>query len=319
MRILVTGGTGFLGRHVVRTLLEHGHSVLVPSRSPGPGGGLNVVANSIDLKSQMSTRLAFQISKPDVVVHLAAEVGGIGANRANPGRYCYANLAMGLNVVEESRIYDVKKFVMVGTVCSYPCDTPAPFKEGDLWNGFPEITNAPYGIAKRAIMELLRAYSLQYGLASTVLIPTNLYGPGDNFDPETSHVIPAMVRKMAGLPKEVRLWGTGRATREFLYVTDAARAVVMACEEDLPQGGPLHRTMNLGSGEEIRMSALARKVAWACGYDELPRMAWDCTMPDGQPRRLVDSSRAKADLGWEPQVRLDEGLAKTVEYFRSKA
>jgi GDP-L-fucose synthase len=254
-------------------------------------------------------------ARPDVVIHLAAEVGGIGANMAQPGRFFYANMAMGLHLVEHARRRGIEKFVHTGTVCAYPKHCPIPFREDDLWNGYPEETNAPYGVAKKAIFVMLDGYRRQYGLASAVTVPVNLYGPGDNFDPATSHVIPALIRKceearLTGAD-EVICWGTGSATREFLYVDDAAEGIVKAAEiieEPLP--------INLGGGVEIAIRDLVAKIAAACGY--AGRISWDASKPDGQPRRSLDITRAKTLLGWEPRQDFDTGLAATVAWWRER-
>jgi GDP-L-fucose synthase len=255
-------------------------------------------------------------ARPDVVIHLAAEVGGIGANMAHPGRFFYANMAMGLHLVEHARRRGLAKFVHTGTVCAYPKHCPIPFREDDLWNGYPEETNAPYGVAKKAIFVMLDGYRREYGLQSAVAVPVNLYGPGDNFDPASSHVIPALIRKceearVVNAP-EVVCWGTGAATREFLYVDDAAEGIVRAAElmeEPVP--------INLGGGVEIPIRDLVVKIAAACDY--AGRIAWDATKPDGQPRRGLDISRARQLLGWEPRQDFDAGLAKTVTWWREQA
>ncbi|GMU33775.1 MAG: GDP-L-fucose synthase [Planctomycetia bacterium] len=257
--------------------------------------------------SQMYVQL-----RPDIVIHLAAEVGGIGANRASPGRFFYANLAMGMHLIEQARDAGLKKIVMVGTVCSYPKHTPVPFREDDLWNGYPEGTNAPYGIAKKALLVMLQAYRQQYGLNGVYLIPVNLYGPGDNFDLETSHVIPAMIRKFVDArvsgAAEVTLWGTGSASREFLYVEDCARAIVMATQR---YDGA--EPVNIGTGREITIRDLAEKIRGIVGYRG--RIIWDSTKPDGQPRRCLDTSRAKAAFGFEATTGFDEGLQRTVDWY----
>lgn len=257
--------------------------------------------------SQMYVQL-----RPDIVIHLAAEVGGIGANRASPGRFFYANLAMGMHLIEQARDAGLKKIVMVGTVCSYPKHTPVPFREDDLWNGYPEGTNAPYGIAKKALLVMLQAYRQQYGLNGVYLIPVNLYGPGDNFDLETSHVIPAMIRKFVDAKlsgaAEITLWGTGSASREFLYVEDCARAIVMATQR---YDGA--EPVNIGTGREITIRDLAEKIRGIVGYRG--RIIWDSTKPDGQPRRCLDTSRAKAAFGFEATTGFDEGLQRTVDWY----
>ena len=306
-RIVVTGGAGFLGTAVCRVLAARGvapERIFVPRRA------------EFDLTDESAVERLYDVARPDVVIHLAAEVGGIGANMAHPGRFFYANMAMGLHLVEHARRRGLAKFVHTGTVCAYPKHCPIPFREDDLWNGYPEETNAPYGVAKKAIFVMLDGYRREYGLHSAVAVPVNLYGPGDNFDPASSHVIPALIRKceearVAKAP-EVVCWGTGVATREFLYVDDAAEGIVRAAEvmeEPVP--------INLGGGVEIPIRDLVVKIAAACGY--AGRIAWDATKPDGQPRRGLDISRARKLLGWEPRQDFDAGLAKTVAWWRERA
>jgi GDP-L-fucose synthase len=254
--------------------------------------------------------------KPDAVIHLAAEVGGIGANRDQPGRFFYANMAMGLHLIEHARLNGIKKFIQVGTICAYPKFTPVPFKEDQLWNGYPEETNAPYGIAKKALLVMLQAYRSQYGLNGIYLLPVNLYGPGDNFDLRTSHVIPAMIRKFIEArdrgEDEVVLWGTGGASREFLYVEDCARAIVMAAR-DYDGADPV----NLGAGFEITIRDLAEKIRTMTGFEG--EVAWDESKPDGQPRRCLDVSMAREYFGFEANMDFDQGLQRTVEWFRDHA
>jgi GDP-L-fucose synthase len=306
-RIVVTGGAGFLGTAVCRVLAARGvapERIFVPRRA------------EFDLTVESAVERLYDVARPDVVIHLAAEVGGIGANMAHPGRFFYANMAMGLHLVEHARRRGLAKFVHTGTVCAYPKHCPIPFREDDLWNGYPEETNAPYGVAKKALFVMLDGYRREYGLKSAVAVPVNLYGPGDNFDPASSHVIPALIRKceearVAQAP-EVVCWGTGAATREFLYVDDAAEGIVRAAEvmeEPVP--------INLGGGVEIPIRDLVVKIAAACGY--AGRIAWDATKPDGQPRRGLDISRARKLLGWEPRQDFDVGLAKTVAWWREQA
>lgn len=306
-RIVVTGGAGFLGQAVCRTLRERGvpaDRIMVPRR------------RDFDLTVEADVARLYDEARPDVVIHLAAEVGGIGANMAHPGRFFYANMAMGLHLVEHARRHGLTKFVHTGTVCAYPKHCPVPFREDDIWNGYPEETNAPYGVAKKAIFVMLDGYRREFGLASAVALPVNLYGPGDNFDPASSHVIPALIRKceearISGAD-EVVCWGTGSATREFLYVDDAAEGIVRAAEvmeEPVP--------INLGGGAEIPIRDLVVKIAAACGFTG--RIAWDASKPDGQPRRGLDISRARALLGWEPRQTFDAGLAATVAWWRAQA
>jgi len=302
-RIVVTGGAGFLGRCVQKELLQQGvarEQMFIPRR------------REYDLTSPEAVRRMYDDMQPGVVIHLAAEVGGIGANHSQPGRYFYSNIAMGMNLIEEARLRGIAKFVQVGTVCSYPKFTPVPFREEDLWNGYPEETNAPYGIAKKALLVMLQAYRQQHGLNGIYLIPVNLYGPGDNFDLETSHVIPAMIRKFIeakrqGSPR-VELWGTGAASREFLYVDDAARGIVLAL---MHYDGA--EPVNLGTGKEIEIRALAERIKQIVGYNGA--VVWDATKPDGQPRRCLDVTRAKQLFGFAAAVSLDDGLKRTIDSF----
>jgi GDP-L-fucose synthase len=301
-RIVVTGGAGFLGRPVVAALRGAGVAedrIIVPRRA------------AYDLTRAAEVERLFGEARPDVVIHLAAEVGGIGANRANPGRFFYANMAMGLHVVEQSRLAGVKKLVVVGTVCAYPAQTPAPFKEESLWEGYPEETNAAYGVAKRALLVMLQAYRSQYEFCGVYLLPTNLYGPGDNFDPRSSHVIPALIRKFveAGRSGRVTLWGSGQASREFLYVEDCARGIVEAAAR-YDGAAPV----NLGSGEEVTIAELAGRIQAMVGH--AGPVEWDGSQPDGQMRRRLDTSRAKETFGFEARVRLEEGLRRTIEWYR---
>ena len=306
-RIVVTGGEGFLGRAVCRVLERRG---VPPDRLFVPRH------RDFDLTIERDVERMYEAGRPDVVIHLAAEVGGIGANMAHPGRFFYANMAMGLHLVEHARRRGLEKFVHTGTVCAYPKNAPIPFRESDLWNGYPEETNAPYGVAKKAIFVMLDGYRREYGLASAVVVPVNLYGPGDNFDPLSSHVIPALIRKCdearRGSAPEVVCWGTGRATREFLYVDDAAEAVVRAAEV-VEEPSPI----NLGGGVEIAIRDLVAKIARACEFTG--EIVWDPTKPDGQPRRSLDISRARSVLGWEPKQDFDSGLAETVRWWREQA
>ena len=300
-RVLVTGGAGFLGKQVVRELEDRGAGTIIIPRQA-----------DYDLTEQEAVRRLFEESRPEIVLHLAAEVGGIGANRDNPGRYFYANMAMGLHLVEESRRDEVEKFVQVGTVCAYPKFTPVPFREDNLWSGYPEETNAPYGVAKKSLLVMLNGYREQYGLNGIYLLPVNLYGPGDNFDLHSSHVIPALIRKLVtardeGLPK-VEVWGTGSASREFLYVDDAARAIVMATEayEDPDP-------VNVGTAMEITIRELVELIRDLTGYEG--EIVWDATKPDGQPRRMLDTSRARERFGFEAQIGFEEGLRRTIDWW----
>lgn len=303
-RVMVTGGSGFLGSHLVERLEANGDEVLVPRRS---GDDLTVPENVEQL---------FAATRPERVFHLAAEVGGIGANRANPGRYWYANLTMGVNVLEQCRIHEVEKLVIAGTICSYPKFAPVPFKEEDLWEGYPEETNAPYGVAKKALLVGAQAYREQYGLNSVYMLPVNLYGPRDNFDLETSHVIPALMRKMLEAKEndraEVWLWGDGSPTREFLYVEDCAEGLLLAGER---YDGA--EPVNLGTGEEIAIRDLAALIAEVTGYEG--EIVWDDTKPNGQPRRKLDTSRAQERFGFTAQTPFREGLERTLAWYQAHA
>ena len=302
MRVLVTGGGGFLGSRLAALLRDQGHEVAVGRRS------------DYDLTEMDDTRRLFEDTDPELVFHLAAEVGGIGANRANPGRYWYANLMMGAHVLEQARVHATPKLVIAGTICAYPKLTPVPFQEEDLWNGYPEETNAPYGVAKKAILVGAQSYREQYGTNAIFLLPVNLYGPGDNFDLETSHVIPALIRKMVEAQErgddEIVLWGDGTPTREFLYVDDCARGLALAAER-YDRAEPV----NLGTGEEIALGELAVLVREATGYEGAIR--WDTSKPNGQPRRRLDTTRAEQLFGFTAHVPLREGLARTVTWFRA--
>jgi GDP-L-fucose synthase len=304
MTALVTGGGGFLGTHVVERLRTSGEDVFVARRA------------DYDLTAADDTARLFAESRPDVVYHLAAEVGGIGANRENPGRYWYANLAMGLNVLEESRKAGVGKLVVLGTICAYPKFAPVPFREEDLWNGYPEETNAAYGVAKKALLVGAQGYREQYGLNTIYLLPVNLYGPRDNFDLQTSHVIPALIRKMIEAEErgedEVVLWGDGTPTREFLYVEDCAEAIVLAGQR---YDGP--EPVNVGTGDEIAIADLARVIAEATGFTG--RVLWDTSKPNGQPRRRLDVSRAQELFGFRARTPFREGIERTVAWYRASA
>ena len=304
-RVVVTGGGGFLGRAVVEILRgRQVAAIIVPRRA------------HIDLTRAEDVARLFEESRPDVVVHLAAEVGGIGANQANPGRYFYSNMTMSLHLIEEARLRGLRKFVQVGTICSYPKHTPVPFREQDLWNGYPEDTNAPYGIAKKAALVMLDGYRRQYGLRSAYLLPVNLFGPGDNFDARSSHVIPALIRKCHEAIKHkatsIECWGTGAASREFLFVEDAAEAIVRATEL-IDDPTPI----NLGTGNEITIRDLAGLIASLTGFQG--EIRWNHDKPDGQPRRCLDTERASRMLGWAASVSLSEGLARTIEWYRAMA
>jgi GDP-L-fucose synthase len=300
-KILVTGGNGFLGRHLVTHLRGQGcERVVAPRRA------------EFDLLREADVAGMLAVHRPDVVVHLAAVVGGIGANRLNPGRFLYENLVMGVHLIEQCRLAGVAKFVQVGTVCSYPKFTPVPFKESSLWDGYPEETNAPYGLAKKLLAAQVQAYRQQYGFNGVNLLPVNLYGPGDNFDPESSHVIPALILKAVEARERrdrvLTVWGTGKPTREFLYVEDAARGIALAVDH-LETSEPV----NLGSGHEISIRDLALLIARKTGFEGEVR--FDPSQPDGQPRRCLDLGRAREWLGYEPRVSLDEGLDRTISWY----
>ncbi len=304
-KILVTGGKGFLGRVVCRKLKASGYKNVIDlpgSRAP----------MSLDLTRHVDVAHLFNYHKPDIVVHLAARVGGIGANKENPGRFFYDNMAMGLHLIEEARKKNCEKFLLTSTVCSYPKFTPVPFKESDIWDGYPEETNAPYGVAKKALMEMLQAYRNQYGMNGVTLIPVNMYGPGDNFDPNSSHVIPALILKfkqaIANNEKEVIVWGSGKASREFLYVDDCAEAIVTAVE-----GYDEPHPVNIGTGKEVTIKDLATTIAELCGFEG--EIVWDSSKPDGQPRRCLDTQMAKSYFGFEASTDLQDGLKKTIEWF----
>lgn len=301
-RVCVTGGGGFLGSFVVEELARRGAREIMAPRQ-----------RDYDLRERDEIRRCLADARPDVIIHLAAVVGGIGANRRHPGSFFYDNLMMGTQLIEESRRADISKFVAVGTICAYPKFTPVPFREDELWNGYPEETNAPYGLAKKMMLVQLQSYRQEYGFHGIYLLPVNLYGPHDNFDLESSHVIPAMIRKVTDardreLPA-VTLWGDGSPTREFLYVEDCARGIVAAAERyDDPD------PVNLGSGEEISIRALAECVAAEVGYHGA--ITWDTSQPNGQPRRCLDVSRAAERFGWRAEVPFSEGLRRTIAWWQ---
>ncbi|MGC8624946.1 MAG: GDP-L-fucose synthase family protein [Phycisphaerae bacterium] len=307
MRYLITGGAGFVGRCITRRLTESGIA---------PADIYILRSKECDLTRQEATEAMVARLNPDIILHLAAQVGGIGANRENPGRYFYANMAMGLHLMEAARLHGVKKFVQVGTICAYPKFTPVPFKETDLWNGYPEETNAPYGIAKKALLTMCQSYRQQYGLNAIYLLPVNLYGPGDNFDLQSSHVIPALIRKFVEAQQAnsafITAWGTGTASREFLYVEDCAEGIVAAMQRyDAPE------PVNLGAGREITIRELTELIARLCDFKG--EIRWDTSKPDGQPRRCLDTTQAKKHFGFVARTALEDGLAKTIAWYRANA
>jgi len=308
-RIMVTGGAGFLGSYLVRKLKERGcANIFIPT------------IENYDLVQMEAVRRAYADAKPDIVIHLAAVVGGIGANQRNPGKFFYDNLMMGVQMMEVGRQLGMEKFVTLGTICCYPKFTPVPFKEENLWNGYPEETNAPYGLAKKMLLVQSQSYRQQYGFNSIFLMPVNLYGPGDNFNPESSHVIPALIKKCFDaqkqglIPKkrtvpEIVVWGTGKPTREFLYVEDAAEGILLATESyDKPD------PVNLGSGFQISIKDLVELIAELSGFKG--RIVWDTAKPDGQPKRNLDTSKALGEFGFKAKTDFKEGLRKTIEWYK---
>jgi GDP-L-fucose synthase len=300
-RVMVTGGSGFFGSFVTARLRAEGAGEVFVPRS-----------RDYDFVNSEAVRRAYRDARPDIVIHLAATVGGIGANQRHPGEFFYKNLMMGVQTMEEARQHGVEKFVAIGTVCSYPKHTPVPFREDDLWVGYPEETNAPYGLAKKMLLVQSQAYRAQYGFNAINLLPTNLYGPRDNFDLETSHVIPALIRKCVEAKQagaaSVTCWGTGKPSRDFLYVEDAAEAVVLAAERHTDSA-----PVNLGSGSEVSMRDLADLVRKVTGYQG--ELVWDASRPDGQPRRCLDTSRAERAFGFRARTPLAVGLERTVEWY----
>ena len=302
MKILLTGATGFLGNNL-EPVLSKKHVVI--------GHG----SSTWDLRNQMQTEYWVGHIKPDVIIHAAGSVGGIGANQENPGKFMYENLIMGANLIHQAYKHKIPKFILLGTVCAYPKYTPVPFVEEALWDGYPEETNAPYGIAKKTLMRLVEAYHEQYGLNGVNLIPVNMYGPHDHFNLTSSHVIPALILKVKNAiqnnSESITLWGTGQASREFLYAPDCAEAICLAIEKDVSP-----EPINIGTGREIKISELIETITDVMGYDV--KIIYDSTKPDGQPRRCLDTSRAKERLGFEAKTGLFEGLTKTIEWFRGQ-
>jgi len=303
-RIVVTGGAGFLGRYVVEGLKKRGcKNIFVP------------LIEEYDLVQLGDIKRMYDTMKPDIVIHLAAIVGGIGANREHPGKFFYDNLMMGVQLIEQGRQRGIEKFVAIGTVCAYPKFTPVPFKEEDLWNGYPEETNAPYGLAKKMLLVQSQAYRAEYGFNSIFLLPVNLYGPGDNFNPQSSHVIPALIKKCMDAIKAggnyIECWGTGSVSREFIYAADAAEGILLATE--FYNGS---EPVNIGAGFEITIKDLVEKIVRLTGFKG--RIRWDSSKPDGQPRRCLDTSRAKKLFGFEAKTDFDTGLKQTIEWYKKK-
>ena len=300
-RIVVTGGAGFLGGYVIEGLQKRGcKNILVPR------------IEEYDLVSLDDINRMYDDMKPDVVIHLAAVVGGIGANREHPGEFFYKNLMMGVQLIEQGRLRNIEKFVAIGTVCAYPKFTPVPFKERDIWNGYPEETNAPYGLAKKMLLVQSQSYRTEYGFYSIFLLPVNLYGPGDNFDPASSHVIPALIKKCVDAVESdsdhIDCWGTGNVSREFIYASDAAEGILLATEH---YNGS--EPVNIGSGFEITIKELVEKIAELAGFSG--EIRWDSSRPDGQPRRCLDVSRAKEYFGFEAKTDFGEGLKATIDWY----
>ncbi|MCX5679383.1 MAG: GDP-L-fucose synthase [Candidatus Omnitrophica bacterium] len=300
-RILVTGGAGFLGKHLVAKLKERGcRDIFIP------------FIEDYDLVDMKAVKRLYADAKPDIVIHLAAIVGGIGANRENPGKFFYDNLMMGVQMMEVGRQVGIEKFVALGSICAYPKFTPVPFKEENLWNGYPEETNAPYGLAKKMLLVQSQAYRQQYGFSSIFLLPVNLYGPGDNFEPNSSHVIPALIKKCCDAvknnEKKIVVWGTGKPTREFLYVEDAAGAIILATEK-YNKSNPV----NIGAGFEITVKDLVKLIVKLTGFKG--KIIWDKSKPDGQPRRCLSTSKAKKEFGFKTKTSFEDGLRKTIEWY----
>ena len=303
-KIIVTGGAGFLGKHLVKKLIERGvpkENIFIPK------------FEEYDLREKQDIKRMFSDFKADIVIHLAGKVGGIDLNREKPGEFYYDNLMMGAQLIEQARLNNIEKFVAIGTVCSYPKFTPVPFKENNLWNGYPEETSAPYGLAKKMMLVQSQAYRQQYNFNSIFLLPVNFYGPGDNFDPSSSHVIPALIKKCVDAIKnkenKITVWGTGNPSREFLYIEDAAEGIVLATEK-YNKSEPV----NLGAGFEITIKDLAEKITKLTGFNG--KIEWDSSKPDGQPRRMLDISKAKERFDFSAKTNFDEGLKKTIEWYK---
>ena len=301
-RVVVTGGAGFLGSYIIKGLQKRGcKNILVPK------------IEDYDLVNMDDVIRMYEDMKPDIVIHLAAVVGGIGANRKHPGEFFYKNLMMGVQLIEQGRLRSIEKFVAIGTICAYPKFTPVPFKEEDIWNGYPEQTNAPYGLAKKMLLVQSQAYRVEYGFNSIFLLPVNLYGPGDNFDPSSSHVIPALIKKcidaISGGADHIDCWGTGSASREFIHAADAAEGILLATEHyNSPE------PVNIGAGFEITIKELVEKIVELTGFTG--EIRWDSSKPDGQPRRRLDVSKAKKYFGFESKIPFDEGLKATIDWYR---
>jgi len=302
-RLTVTGGRGFLGTHLIKKLREErGYKNIFIADLP-----------EYDLRSLDDIKRMFDSQRPDIVIHLVAVVGGIGANRKNPGRFFYDNAIMGIQLMHEACLRKIEKFVALGTICAYPKFTPVPCKEENLWNGYPEETNAPYGLAKKMLLVQAQAYRQQYGFSAIYLLPVNLYGPGDNFDPKSSHVVPALIKKCFDSKEKgeshIVVWGTGKASREFLYVEDAAEAIILAAEKyNKPD------PVNIGAGFEITIKKLVRLIAKFTGFNE--KIIWDDKRPDGQPRRCLDTSKAEDEFGFKARMNFEEGLKKTIAWYK---